>query len=58
MRWQRGNKERGQVRAELESKSVSYREQTGCQGGGGREWDGLGVWGESMQTITLRMDKP
>ena len=24
----------------------SHREQTcGCQGGGGREWDGLGVWG-------------
>ena len=22
------------------------REQnSGCQGGGGREWDGLGVWG-------------
>ena len=23
----------------------------------GREWDGLGVWGYQMQTITLRMDK-
>ena len=35
-----------------------YREQTcGCQGGG--EWgeEGLGVWGQQMQTIIYRMDK-
>ena len=23
----------------------------------GREWDGLGVWGQQMQTTTHRMDK-
>ena len=35
-----------------------HREQTsGCQGGGGMEWDGLGVWGLQIQTITFRMDK-
>ena len=35
-----------------------YREQIcGCQGGGGREWDGQGVWGWQMQTITFRMDR-
>ena len=35
-----------------------HREQScGCQGGGVREWDGWGVWGWWMQTITFRMDK-
>ena len=35
-----------------------HREQTcGCQGGGGWEKDGLGVWGQQMQTIIYRMDK-
>ena len=35
-----------------------YRDQTcGCQGGGGRERGGLGIWGWQMQTITFRMDK-
>ena len=35
-----------------------HREQTcGCQGGGGKKWDGLGVWGWQMQTITFIMDK-
>ena len=29
----------------------------GCQGGVGRDWDGLGVWGQQMQTVTFRMDK-
>ena len=35
----------------------SHREQTcGCQGGvGGR--DGLGVWGQQMQTIIYRIDR-
>ena len=28
-----------------------------CQGGWGRERDGLRVWGWWMQTITFRMDK-
>ena len=29
-----------------ETEMTSHREQTcGCQGGGGKEWDGLGVWG-------------
>ena len=33
-----------------------HRDQTcGYQGGGGR--DGLGVWGQQMQTIIYRMDK-
>ena len=31
-----------------------HREQTcGCQGG----WEGLGVWGQQMQTITFTIDK-
>ena len=35
-----------------------HREQTcGCQGRGGREWDGLGVGGWQMQTITFRINK-
>ena len=35
-----------------------HGEQTcGCQGGGGRERDGLGVWGWQMQTITFRTDR-
>ena len=35
-----------------------HREQTyGCQGGAGRERDGLGVWGWQIQTVTFRMDK-
>ena len=29
----------------------------GCQEGAEREWDGLGVWGQEMQTIIFRMDK-
>ena len=33
-------------------------EQTwGCQGGGRREWDGGGVWGQQVQTVTFRMEK-
>ena len=32
-------------------------EQTcGCPGGRGREWKGLGVWGQQMQTIVHGMD--
>ena len=32
-----------------------YGEQTcGCQGGGGREWGGLRVCSEQMQTIPLK----
>ena len=27
------------------------------QGGWEREWDGLGFWGQQMQTIPFRMDK-
>ena len=27
-----------------------HREQTGCQGGGGWERVGVGVWGQQMQT--------
>ena len=30
-------------------------EQTyGCQGGVGRKWDRLEIWGQQMQTITFR----
>ena len=33
-------------------------EQTcGCQGRGGREWDGWGVWGVWMQTVTFGMER-
>ena len=28
-----------------------------CQEGGGREWDGLGVWGQQMQTTIFKKDK-
>ena len=35
-----------------------HREQTcGCQGGGGWERNGLGVWDQQMQTGIYRMDK-
>ena len=35
-------------------KTHRHREQTcGCQGGGRREWDRLGVWGDQMQPITF-----
>ena len=35
-----------------------HRGQTcGCQGGAGWGREGLGVWGEQMQTIMYRMDK-
>ena len=35
-----------------------YREQTWCcREGGEREWDGLGVWGQQMQTIAFGVDK-
>ena len=37
---------------------IESREQTcGCQGREGRKWDGWGVWGWQMQTITFRIDK-
>ena len=33
-------------------------EQTcGCQEGQGKEWHGLGVWGQQMQTIAFGVDK-
>ena len=36
-----------------------HGEQTcGCQGGGGWERDGPGVWDQKRQTIIYRMDKP
>ena len=42
----------------LKKQTHRHREQTcGCQGGGGWERDGLGVWGQQMQTIIYRMDK-
>ena len=32
-------------------------EQTyGCQGGKGRDWEGLGVWGKYMQNVALGMN--
>ena len=35
-----------------------HREQScGCQGGWGKDKDGLGAWGQQMQTMTFRMDK-
>ena len=35
-----------------------HRKQTcGCQGGGGKKWDGLVVLGWQMQTIIFKMDK-
>ena len=41
-----------------QKQTYRHREQTcSCQRAGGREWDGLGIWGLQMQTITYRMDK-
>ena len=35
-----------------------HKEQTcGCRREGGQGRDGLGVWGQQMQTIIYRMDK-
>ena len=35
-----------------------HKEQIwGCQGGGGREWDKLGVWGWYMPTIPFEKDR-
>ena len=45
-----------QIDLSTEQKQAHGRgEQTyGCRGDGeGREWDGLGVWGQQMQTITF-----
>ena len=28
-----------------------------AQGEGGRDWGGLGAWGQDMQTLTCRMGK-
>ena len=40
-----------------QKKTRRYREQTGgCQVGGEKEWDGLGMWDQLMQTTTFRMD--
>ena len=45
-------------RSTKQRQSQGHREQTcGHQGGGGRKWDGWGVWGWQMQTIAFRMDK-
>ena len=34
-----------------------HRQQTcGCQGREGRKWDGQGIWGCWMQTVTFGMD--
>ena len=41
-----------------QKQSHRHGEQTcGYQGEARREWDGLGVWGWWMQTITFRLDK-
>ena len=41
-----------------QKQTYGHREQIYvCQGGGERKWDGLGVWGWQMQTVTFRMDK-
>ena len=39
-----------------ETDSEKTEQTCDCQGGGGgREWDGMRVWGQWMQTITFRM---
>ena len=41
-----------------QKQTYRHGEQTcGCQGGGGKDWEGLRVWNEQMQTIRHRMDK-
>ena len=41
-----------------ETKQTHGQEQAcGCQGGEGREKNGVRVWGQQMQTITFRMNK-
>ena len=40
-----------------QKQSHRHRKQTcGCQGGGGWGRDGVGVWGQQMQTIIYRMN--
>ena len=45
------------IEATLKSLSAHGEQTCGCQGEGGREWDGTGVWGWQRQTIMFRMDK-
>ena len=42
-----------------ENKTISWTQRIDLwlPRGKGWEWDGLGVWGYQMQTITFRMDK-
>ena len=41
-----------------QKQNQGHREQTGgCQGGGGQERVGVGVWDQQMQTGVYRMDK-
>ena len=41
-----------------QKKTHRYREQIcGCQGGEVREWGGLEIWDQQMQTSTFRIDK-
>ena len=40
-----------------QKQTYRHREQTcGCQEGGERQKNGLGVWGQQMQGIPFRMD--
>ena len=38
-----------------ETDSQTQRTDLSCQGEG--RWEGLGVWGQQMQTITFRLDE-
>ena len=40
-----------------EKQTHRYKLTCGCQEGGGLGRDGVGVWGQQMQTIIYRMDK-
>ena len=39
-----------------ETDSETQRTDCGCQGEEEKEWDGLGVWSQQIQTITFIMD--
>ena len=50
---------RTQMNLSMKQKQINrHKEQMcGCQGQRRRERDGLGIWGEQMQTIIQKMDK-
>ena len=46
-----------QMNISTEKKHMDLGNRLVVAKGEGREWDGLGVWGEQMQTVAFGMDK-